>query len=99
MSSPAPTSGVVTAVNNITSQMVTYAPAVLAGVQVAEQSTASGSDKKSAVLGGILAGAKIEEASTNPAVASISALIDLTVSILNSLGVFGHKSTTTTTAS
>lgn len=101
MSSPAPATGVVATVNQITSQVTSFAPAVITGVQAAEQSSASGQNKKAAVLAGIQAGAAAGEAIPIPQVAAISALVDLVVSIFNGLGLFQHKSTpaTTTTAS
>ncbi len=78
-------------VTEITAQVSTYTPAVLAGVQAAEQSGAAGSDKKAAVLAGIQAGAKVGESIPAPIVSGISSLIDLVVSIFNALGLFSHK--------
>lgn len=76
----------------INTQTITYLPAVLAGVQAAEQSNAAGATKKQAVVNAVIAGARGAETSTNPNVAGIAALVDLVVSILNSTGVFSHKS-------
>lgn len=78
-------------VTQIDNQVLTYVPAVLAGVQAAEQSGASGQSKKQAVLDGVLAGAKAGESVQIPQVAAISGLIDLIVSIFNALGVFKKK--------
>jgi hypothetical protein len=76
----------------VNAQTLTYVPAVLAGVQAAEQSAGNGASKKQAVVNAILIGARAAEATPNPNVAGIAALVDLVVSILNSTGVFSHKS-------
>lgn len=82
-------------VNTITSDVASFTPAVLAGVQAAEQSTASGADKKQAVLNAIQAGSAEGTKIAIPQVAAISGLIDLVVSIFNALGVFSHKTPAT----
>jgi hypothetical protein len=82
--------------NQISNQIVAYAPAVIAGVQAAEQAglqnpAATGADKANAVLVGIQAGSAGLAQTAQPDVAAISALINLCVSIFNALGVFSHK--------
>ena len=78
-------------ITQITTQTLAYAPAVLAGIQVAEQSTASGASKQQAVVNAVLAGSGALEAAPNANVAGIAALVNLFVSIFNSLGLFNHK--------
>lgn len=84
-------------VTTITNETLQYAPAVLAGVQAAETATgATGQSKHDAVLNGVLAGIQVgsgalAQASTGQ-VAAISGLINLFVSIFNSLGIFKHNS-------
>jgi flagellar biosynthesis protein FliQ len=78
-------------VNTITNETLTYAPAVLAGVQVAETTGASGSSKLQAVVNGVLAASQAGEAVPNATVAGISALVNLVVSIFNATGIFSHK--------
>ena len=82
---------VTSTVTQIDNQTLQYAPTVLAGIQAAELSSASGENKKQAVLAGILAGAKVGETIPVPQVAAISGMIDLFVSIFNALGLFNHK--------
>ena len=89
MSKPDPVTNTVDQINHAT---LTYAPAVIAGVQAAEVSGASGSNKKQAVLDGILAGAKLGENMPIPQVAAISGMIDMFVTIFNSLGLFKKSS-------
>jgi len=81
-------------INQITAAELQYAPAVLAGVQAAEVSGASGSAKAQAVIDGIMtgAGALAQTQGIPPSVSGIAALVNLTVSILNALGVFRKKS-------
>lgn len=81
-------------VNQITADIVQYTPAVVAGVQAAEQSSASGQDKKQAVLDAIQAGSAAASSIPVPQVAAIAGLINLVVSIFNSLGIFKHKTPT-----
>lgn len=78
-------------VNAITANEIAYAPAVLAGVQVAETSSASGASKAQAVINGIISGSLALESAPQPSVAGIAALVNLTVNILNALGIFSHK--------
>ncbi len=82
---------VVSTVNDITSQIVTYTPAVAAAVQAAEMTGASGQSKKQAVLNAIQAGSQLAAGVPQPQVAAISSLVNLVVSIFNALGVFSHK--------
>lgn len=85
---------------NITNQIVSYSPALVqsvrAAVEVAETvPDATGPQKQravvSAVLTGIEVGSQALETHPNPAVASVALLINLVVSVLNSLGVFKRK--------
>jgi len=78
-------------VNQINTQTLQYAPAAMAGIMAAEQSTASGESKLQAVLDGIQAGAHAGEQIPQPQVAAIAGMINLFVSIFNALGVFKHK--------
>jgi len=79
-------------VATITQNELLYAPAVLAGVQAAEAvaADAPGHAKADAVLTGIMTGsaALATNKATPPSVAGIAALINLSVSILNALGIF-----------
>jgi len=79
-------------VATITQNELLYAPAVLAGVQAAEAvaADAPGHAKADAVLTGIMTGsaALATNNATPPGVAGIAALINLSVSILNALGIF-----------
>ena len=86
-------------VATITADVTQYIPAVGAGVQAAEMAaraaeaqgiTVSGEQKANAVLQGIQAGAGTLAQGTGQ-VAAISGLINLFVSIFNSLGIFDHK--------
>ena len=81
-------------VADITAQTMNFAPAVIGGIHAAEVSGASGADKKQAVIDGILAGAKAAENIPIPQVSAIAGMIDLFVSIFNSLGLFKHKPST-----
>lgn len=72
-------------INEIDAQVLTYAPAVIAGVQQAEAVGGSGASKKQMVLTAIQAGAQIGEGLPSPNVSAISGLIDLVVSIFNAL--------------
>jgi hypothetical protein len=76
----------------ITSHTITFAPAVIAGVQAAEMSSANGTTKQQAVVNAVLAGARAAEGTPNPNVAAIASLVDLVVSVLNATGLFSHKS-------
>lgn len=80
-------------ITSISQQVATYTPAVIAGVQAAEVSGASGSAKLQAVLDGIQAGSAAAELIPIPQVEAIAALVNLVVSIFNSLGIFKHNST------
>lgn len=93
---------VASTVATITTNELQYAPAVLAGVQVAEAAgvNATGAEKAQAVLNGILEGSQVLATTPTvpPSVAGIAALINLSVSIINAFGLFGHKTTNVTTA-
>lgn len=78
-------------IDKITANEIAYAPAVLAGVQAAETAGGSGHDKLNAVVNGIIAGSQTLESAPSPTVAGIAALVNLTVSILNALGIFKKK--------
>lgn len=80
-----------TTISAITTQTLTYAPAVIAGVQAAETTGASGTSKLQAVVNGVLAGSQALEGAPNPDVAGIAALVNLFVSIFNATGIFSHK--------
>ncbi len=75
-----------TAVASITQAELALLPAVLAGVQIAEASGAPGDQKYQAVIQAL--------GSASP---GISALVNLAVGILNSLGAFRHKTTNVST--
>jgi hypothetical protein len=81
-------------VNSITTQTVSYAPAVLAGIQAAEATQAGGASKQAAVVQAVLNGVEVGSGdlaqSSNPTVAGVAALVNLFVSIFNSLGIFKH---------
>lgn len=86
-------------VNTITTGVVSYAPAVIAGIQAAEATgTASGQSKQAAVVSAVLNGVEVGsgalENSTNSTVAGVAALVNLFVSIFNSLGIFKHATVT-----
>ncbi len=92
---------VATTVNAITGQVVSYTPALVqsvrAAVEVAESvPDAKGPDKQRAVVSAILTGVEVGsqalETHPNPTVAAIALLVNLVVSVLNSLGVFKRKS-------
>jgi len=79
-------------VSQIDSASASYAPAVLAGVIGVEQAAAAlpGETKLQLVVNTILAGSAAGASLPIPAVAGISALVNLFVQILNLAGVFGH---------
>jgi hypothetical protein len=77
---------VASTINQITAAELNYAPAVIAGVQIAESANADGASKAQAVVNGIIAGSQALESATQPNVAGIAALVNLTVSIWNALG-------------
>lgn len=81
----------VSTVTDINNTAIQFAPAVMGGIQAAELSGASGENKKQAVLDGIIAGARAGESIPIPQVEAISGMIDLFVSIFNSLGLFKKK--------
>lgn len=81
-------------VNQITSQTVDYAPAVIAGVQAAQAArnadpSITGAQAQSAVVSSILTGIEVGsgalETSKNPTVAGIALLVNLFVSIFKAL--------------
>lgn len=82
---------VATSTGAITTQTLQYLPAVLAGVQTAEVSGATGQGKLNAVLQGIQAGSGLAAGSANADVAGIATLINLVVSIFNATNVFKKK--------
>ena len=81
----------------ITQQEAAYTPAVIAAVQAAEASGAAGATKKQAVIDAIIAGSRQAESVSNPNVAAIAAMVDLTVSIFNITGLFSRKPKAATT--
>lgn len=78
-------------VTQITSGTIAYAPAVLAGIQAAELSSASSETKQQAVVNAVLAGSQALEGAPNANVAGVAALVNLFVSIANATGLFSHK--------
>jgi hypothetical protein len=84
---------VTTTVNQINTATLEYLPAVLAGVQAAEQVAPGlpGETKAQAVVNGIIAGSAVLAGDANPNVAGIAALVNLVVSILNAAKIFRHK--------
>jgi len=81
-----------TTIAAIDNSVIAYTPAVIAGVQAAEASSASGGTKLQAVVNGVLGTTGALESNPNPNVAAVSALVNLFVSIFNATGLFGHKS-------
>lgn len=79
---------IISTVTQIDTQTLQYAPAVLAAIQAAELSGQSGSNKKQAVLDGVLKGAQVAENIPIPQVQAIAGMVDMFVSIFNSLGIF-----------
>lgn len=88
-------SKIVSTINKIDNAALTYAPMVIAGIQAAEVSGAAGSDKKAAVVDGILAGAQAAEGLSSPSAAAIGSMVDLFVSIFKALGTFKSKAAVT----
>lgn len=77
----------------ITVQTAMYTPSVIAGIQVAEAAsmadpTITGTQKAAAVIAGV---SQSLEGSPNVNVASIAALVNLSVNIATALGLFSHK--------
>jgi ethanolamine ammonia-lyase large subunit len=72
---------------DITAQVAKYAPIAISLILAAEQSAASGAEKKEAVLAAIFAGAEAGEHSTD-AVVGVSTLVDNIVSVFNMLKTF-----------
>ncbi len=94
---------VVTTVNGITGQIVSYTPALVqsvrAAVEVAESvPEVTGPQKQRAVVAAVLEGVEVGsqalETHSNPTVAAVALLVNLVVSVLNSLGVFKRKAAT-----
>lgn len=78
-----------TTVQLITTDILEFAPAVIAGVTAAETTGAPGADKQTRVLNGVLAGSDVLATDTaHPLVAGIAMLINLIASIL-----YPHKAT------
>ncbi len=73
---------------DITMQVAKYAPIAISLILAAEQSAASGADKKQAVLAAIFGGAQAGEHSTDPQIVGVSTLVDNIVSVFNMLGTF-----------
>ncbi len=87
-------SKVQTTVAAINANIVAYAPAVITAVQAAEMSSASGTDKATAVINAIQQGSANLTLAPQPDVAAIAGLVNLVVTIFNMLGVFKHKTPT-----
>jgi hypothetical protein len=81
-----------TTVNNINTQTLAYLPSVIAGIQAAEAAApeAPGASKLDAVLAGIGAGSLALAGTPNANVASIAALVNMSVMIFHLLGAFKH---------
>ncbi len=79
-------------VTQITQAELAYLPATIAAVQVAEASGAAGATKKQAVMNALGAGVSELAQSPDPKVATISILVELVWSVLNST-LFKHKAT------
>lgn len=82
---------IASATNAILSQI----PTVLAATQIVEAAAPnlSSASKLQTVLNAIQTGAKVGEVVPVGDVQAISGLVDLTVTILNSLGIFTHHTT------
>jgi hypothetical protein len=76
---------------SINNQVVTFTPAVIAAVQIAEAAGGTSESKLAKVLDEIsgIAGA-VSQIPTNPNVAAIAGLVNLTVSLFNAFGKFKH---------
>lgn len=85
---------VLSTVTTINTGVVQYAPAVLAGIQAAEATGATGPSKQAAVVSAVLNGVEVGSgdlvSSPNPTVAGVAALVNLFVTIFNSLNIFKH---------
>jgi hypothetical protein len=75
---------------NATKSIAAYLPVVLTGIFAVEQviGASNGQTKKQIVLSAVDAAAKAGEGAPNVEVASISALIDTLVGVLNASGLF-----------
>lgn len=84
---------VATTVSKIDDETLKYAPQVLAQITTLEVSAADlpNQTKKQIALNAIIAGAHVGEGVPIPAVAGISELIDVFVSILKASGLFKSK--------
>lgn len=84
-----------TTVGQITQQVATYVPSAIAAVQVIEAAGTglSGPQKQQLAVQAIIAGtgALASSPDANKTASGFAALVNLTVSILNMLGVFSHK--------
>lgn len=71
----------------------TYFPAVLTGAVAVENALTSspGATKSEVLVNAVMAAAKVGEQVQQPQVQMISTLVDITVGLLNSSGVFTHK--------
>lgn len=76
-------------VTTITNETLQYAPAVIAGIQAAELTGATGQSKQAAVvssvLNGVEVGSGVLESSPNPTVAGVALLVNMFVSIFKAL--------------
>lgn len=81
-----------TVVNKIAATELAYLPTVIAAVQVAETVDTTGENKYNATLDYVsgISGA-VAQVSSNPTVASISAMINMTAAIFHLLDKFKHK--------
>ncbi len=77
--------------NDVLTTTTVFAPVVMAGVQAAEQSDATGEDKRQAVIDGVNAAAEVMTGIPVPSVQAVGALIELFVTVFNKLGIFKKK--------
>lgn len=82
---------VTTTANEITGQVLAYAPLVVAGMHAAEQSSMDGESKKQAVLDGIAVASQVMIALPVPQMQAIGGMINMFATIFNALGVFKSK--------
>jgi hypothetical protein len=81
-----------TSVNHITAETLAYTPAIIAAMQAAESTQASGEKKQQAVVNAIIAGsAALAQGAPKPNVQAVAGLVNLFASIFNGLGVFKKK--------
>lgn len=85
-------------VTAITTQTLTYAPAVYAGVMAVDEEAISGQDKFDAVLNGVIGTSSVLATTPNPQVAGIAALINLFASLVKAVKAAKAPKTATAAA-